>query len=62
MKSKMGRPKVPKRKARAPGISVRFTPEERKAIDTAITASGLTQSNWARKVLLAASGCGNLTP
>jgi hypothetical protein len=52
MQKKAGRPKVPIDKARSPGISVRLTPEERKPIDAAIKASGLTQSNWARKSLL----------
>ena len=51
----MGRPKVPKIKALAPGISVRLTPSERQAVDAAIARSGLTQSEWARKVLLSAT-------
>ena len=49
---RVGRPKVPKTKAFAPGISVRLTPEDRKAIDAAIKRSSLNQSNWARKSLL----------
>jgi hypothetical protein len=52
MTKKAGRPKVAKSKARAPGISVRLTQAERRPIDAAIKASGLTQSNWARKSLL----------
>jgi hypothetical protein len=52
MTKKAGRPKVSKLKARAPGISVRLTPDERKPIDAAIKASGLTQSDWARKSLI----------
>jgi Mobilization protein NikA len=52
MTRKAGRPKVAKSKARSPGISVRLTPDERKPIDTAIKASKLTQSDWARKSLL----------
>jgi hypothetical protein len=52
MTRKAGRPKVSKAKARAPGISVRLTPDERTPIDGAIKRSGLTQSDWARKALL----------
>jgi hypothetical protein len=53
--SKAGRPKVAKNKAFAPGISVRLTQAERKMIDSAIMASGLSQSEWARKALLYAA-------
>jgi hypothetical protein len=52
MSKKAGRPRIAKSKARSPGVSVRLTLEERKLIDTAIQASGLTQSDWARKSLL----------
>jgi hypothetical protein len=52
MTKKAGRPKVPKDKARSPGISVRLTVDERKPIDSAVKSSGLTQSNWARKALI----------
>jgi hypothetical protein len=60
MKTKIGRPKVPKSKAFAPGISVRFTPAERKIIDAAIARSGLSQSKWARKALLSAAISGSI--
>jgi hypothetical protein len=52
MSRKAGRPKVAKSKAKAPGISIRLTPDERKQIDSAIKLSGLSQSNWARKSLI----------
>jgi hypothetical protein len=52
MTKKAGRPRVSKDKARSPGISVRLTPAEKRPIDAAIKASGLSQSNWARKSLL----------
>jgi uncharacterized protein (DUF1778 family) len=52
MTKKAGRPRVAKSKARSPGISVRLTADERKPIDEAIKASGLSQSDWARKSLL----------
>ena len=61
MSTKMGRPKVPKIKALAPGISVRISPVERKAVDAAIKRSGLSQSKWVRKVLLSAAGDGNVS-
>jgi len=52
MTKKAGRPKVPKHEAKVPGISVRLTAGERKAIDDAIKRSDLTQSEWARKSLI----------
>jgi hypothetical protein len=52
MSKKVGRPKLSKSKVYAPGISLRLVQDERKVIDKAITASGLTQSEWARKALL----------
>jgi hypothetical protein len=52
MKKHPGRPKKPKGESRVPGISVRFTPEERMAIDEAIKRSGLTKSEFARKSLI----------
>ena len=51
-KNKVGRPKLPQNKVYSPGISLRLAQSERKAIDKAISASGLTQSIWARKALL----------
>lgn len=52
MKRKAGRPKKAKGETRVPGISVRLTAEERKTLDGAISNSGLSQSDWARKGLL----------
>jgi hypothetical protein len=52
MPKKVGRPRLSKNKVYAPGISLRLVTDERKAIDAAIDASGLTQSDWARKALL----------
>ncbi len=49
---KVGRPKLPQNKVYSPGISLRLPQSDRKAIDAAIAASGLTQSIWARKALL----------
>jgi len=47
----MGRPKKNEEIQRLPGISIRFTPEERKPIDEAIKLSGLKKTEWARKAL-----------
>jgi uncharacterized protein (DUF1778 family) len=52
MKKRVGRPNVPKNRLYSPGISLRLAPNERKAIDKAIAASGLSQSDYARKALL----------
>jgi hypothetical protein len=52
MSPKAGRPKVPKDKAKAPGISVRLTQDESRTIRDAIKHSGLSQSDWARKSLI----------
>jgi len=51
-KNKVGRPKLAKNKVYSPGISIRLVLSERQAIDKAIAASRLTQSEWARKSLL----------
>ncbi|HLZ15443.1 MAG TPA: hypothetical protein VKQ08_00285 [Cyclobacteriaceae bacterium] len=58
MKKSVGRPKVPKTRAKAPGISVRLTQDERKLIDRAIESSGLSRSQWARSALLWAADGG----
>lgn len=61
-KNKVGRPNLPKNKVYSPGISLRLVLSERQAIDKAISASGLTQSDWARKALLYVASNGiNLT-
>ena len=52
---KMGRPKLPKKLAKGSLLSVRFTAEERKALDAAAARAGLSLSQWARKTILAAS-------
>jgi hypothetical protein len=52
MKRKAGRPKKAMEDSKAPGISIRLTKAEREQLDTAINASGLSQSDWARKSLL----------
>jgi len=48
----MGRPPLPKGSAKATLLSVRFTAEERAAINAAAERAALTVSDWARRVLL----------
>ncbi len=51
--SKAGRPKTPKDKARAPGISFRLTPDESAIISTYLSRYGITKkTEFARKALL----------
>jgi hypothetical protein len=52
MTKKAGRPKLPKNKVFAPGMSIRLTEGDRKPINEAIKRSGLTQSDWIRKSLI----------
>lgn len=55
MKKKMGRPKLPKGKAKAFQIGVRFNQQEAVKIKSAIARSGLNNSDWARTQLLTAA-------
>ena len=55
MKTKMGRPILPKGEAKDFQIGVRFNREEALKVKTAISKSKLTNSDWARKVLLSAA-------
>ncbi len=55
MKKKPGRPVVPKSLAKGTLLSVRFSGDERAALEAAAAAAGLTLSAWARGALLAAS-------
>jgi hypothetical protein len=52
---KMGRPKVPKEKAKSDRIQARLNVAEREKIDTAVAKSGLKESAWVRKALISAS-------
>jgi hypothetical protein len=52
MKSKMGRPKVPKAKLRGIIVQARFSPEEHRVIAAAVQRSKESQSGWVRKTLL----------
>lgn len=52
MKSKLGRPKVPKAKLRGIIVNARFSPEEHKKIIEAVNRANESQSEWIRKTLL----------
>jgi hypothetical protein len=54
-KKKAGRPKADPNQERSPGVSIRLNVSEMKEIRAAIKESGLSQSDWARKYLLAAA-------
>src|SRR3989442_649136 len=55
MKTKMGRPKVPKAKLRGILVQARLSPEEYRPIAEAVRRSGLSESEWVRKTLLSAT-------
>jgi hypothetical protein len=54
-KAKSGRPRVPKKLAKRSLLSLRFSESEREALERAAEREGLRLSEWARRVLLAAS-------
>jgi hypothetical protein len=54
-KPKIGRPKLPKSKARAKYLSLRLRPDEQREVDGAIERSGKSKSDWLRDVLLTAA-------
>jgi predicted HicB family RNase H-like nuclease len=55
MKSKMGRPPVPKSKLRAIILNVRLSPEESRVISAAVKRAGESASEWVRKTLFSAA-------
>jgi hypothetical protein len=52
MKTKMGRPKVPKAKLRGIMVNARLSPEEHRKILEAIERANESKSDWIRKTLL----------
>jgi hypothetical protein len=56
MSKKMGRPRVPKKDAFGVIVSVRLRPHEAQSVSAAVRASGKTQPDWLRSVILAAVG------
>lgn len=55
MKSKMGRPKLPKGEVKDILIGAKFAPDEAKAVESAVKRSGQVKSEWIRKALLSAA-------
>ncbi len=55
MKTKMGRPALPKGTANSVLFAVRIAAKEAEKIQTAIKMSGLTKPEWARAALLRAA-------
>jgi hypothetical protein len=55
MKKKMGRPKLPKNKARSILLTTRVNADEEQVIHSAIKASGLGKTAWLRSALLKAA-------
>jgi hypothetical protein len=55
MKTKMGRPKMPKGTAKSVLFAVKIAANEAEKIQTAIRKSGLAKPDWARNALLAAA-------
>ena len=56
MKTKMGRPRLPKGAAKGVLFAVRVAASEAEKIQRAIKKSGLTKPNWARNALIQAAG------
>ena len=56
MKTKMGRPKVPKAKYKGVLMQARVSPDEAKTINGAIRRTPDNKSEWIRKALLSAAG------
>ena len=55
MKSKMGRPKLPKGEVKDILIGAKFAPGEAKQVETTVKRSGHGKSEWIRKTLLSAA-------
>jgi uncharacterized protein (DUF1778 family) len=55
-KPKIGRPRLPKGEAKAKIVPVRFTADERKAVESAAKASNQKLSDFIRSTLRAAIG------
>ena len=55
MKTKMGRPKLPKGEAKGVLIGARFSPDESRRVHDAVKRSKLVKSDWVRKHLLQAA-------
>jgi hypothetical protein len=56
MKSKMGRPKLPRGTANSVLFAVRIAANEAAKIQQAVNKSGLSKPEWARNALIQAAG------
>jgi hypothetical protein len=56
MKSKMGRPRLPKGETKDILIGARFSPDESRVVNSAVKRAGQSKSEWIRKALLGAAG------
>lgn len=54
-KARIGRPPLPKKLAKGSLLSVRFSADERRALERTANREGAKLSEWARRVLLAAT-------
>jgi predicted HicB family RNase H-like nuclease len=48
---KMGRPKLPKGEAMGKIVAIRFSPEDRKRLESAAKAKKLSVSDWIRQAV-----------
>jgi hypothetical protein len=54
MKKRVGRPRLGTRNAKGKLFAARFTPDEAKRVNVAISQSGQSKSDWIRNALLSA--------
>jgi hypothetical protein len=55
MKSKMGRPKLPKGEVKDVLLGAKFAPDEAKQVHAAVKRENIGKSEWIRKTLLSAA-------
>jgi hypothetical protein len=55
MKTKMGRPKLPKGTANSVLFAIRIAAKEAQKINEAVKKSGMKKPEWARTILLSAA-------
>ena len=55
MKSKMGRPKLPKGEVKDILLGAKFAPDEAKQVHAAVKRENMGKSEWIRKTLLSAA-------
>ena len=58
MSARMGRPRKAAGEVKQSTLSIRFTPEEREAIERAANEAGVSASEWARRTLLQSAKVG----